>query len=95
VARLAGLPAGVLARAREILANLESGELDAQGRPRLAGSGGGAADAGGQLGLFAAADGVGAELLEALRELDPERTTPLEALAWLARARARLREDEA
>ena len=35
VARLAGLPSGVLARAREILANLESGELDEVGQPRL------------------------------------------------------------
>src|SRR5262249_44085930 len=35
VARLAGLPREVLARAHEILANLESGELDEAGRPRL------------------------------------------------------------
>jgi DNA mismatch repair protein MutS len=35
VARLAGLPAHVLLRAREILENLESGELDEKGRPRL------------------------------------------------------------
>jgi DNA mismatch repair protein MutS len=36
VARLAGLPAAVIDRAKEILANLESAELNAQGRPRLA-----------------------------------------------------------
>jgi DNA mismatch repair protein MutS len=36
VARLAGLPASVIDRAKEILANLESAELNAQGRPRLA-----------------------------------------------------------
>jgi DNA mismatch repair protein MutS len=36
VARLAGLPQAVLARAKEILANLEASELNAQGRPRLA-----------------------------------------------------------
>ena len=36
VARLAGLPAAVIDRAKEILANLESTELNAQGRPRLA-----------------------------------------------------------
>jgi DNA mismatch repair protein MutS len=35
VARLAGLPADVIARAREILGNLEEGELEA-GQPRLA-----------------------------------------------------------
>ncbi|MBV9491985.1 MAG: DNA mismatch repair protein MutS [Verrucomicrobia bacterium] len=36
VARLAGLPPVVLARAKEILTNLEASELNAQGRPRLA-----------------------------------------------------------
>ncbi len=36
VARLAGLPGVVVERAREILSNLESGELDERGRPRLA-----------------------------------------------------------
>jgi DNA mismatch repair protein MutS len=35
VARLAGLPAAVIARAKEILANLEEGELEA-GMPKLA-----------------------------------------------------------
>jgi DNA mismatch repair protein MutS len=36
VAKLAGIPAEVLARAREILFNLEKQELDEAGRPRLA-----------------------------------------------------------
>src|SRR5215469_15283208 len=36
VARLAGLPKQVLDRAKEILANLEASELNAQGKPRLA-----------------------------------------------------------
>ncbi len=36
VARLAGLPDSLIARAQEILANLEASELNAQGRPRLA-----------------------------------------------------------
>jgi DNA mismatch repair protein MutS len=36
VARLAGLPSAVIERAKEILTNLESAELNAQGRPRLA-----------------------------------------------------------
>jgi DNA mismatch repair protein MutS len=35
VAKLAGLPEAVVARGREVLANLEGGELDAEGRPRL------------------------------------------------------------
>jgi DNA mismatch repair protein MutS len=36
VARLAGLPASVIARAKEILSNLEQHELNAEGRPALA-----------------------------------------------------------
>jgi len=36
VARLAGIPAEVIARAREILFNLEKKELDAAGKPRIA-----------------------------------------------------------
>ncbi|MEP6672070.1 MAG: DNA mismatch repair protein MutS [Chthoniobacter sp.] len=36
VARLAGLPAGIIARAKEILSNLEQHELNADGNPTLA-----------------------------------------------------------
>jgi DNA mismatch repair protein MutS len=94
VARLAGLPAAVIERARQILRNLEGGELDEQGRPRLAG---GAGDPGRQLGLFQAGapprDPREQEALAALRALEPERTTPLEALAALARLRALLGSD--
>jgi DNA mismatch repair protein MutS len=36
VARLAGLPPGIIARAKEILSNLEQHELNAEGRPTLA-----------------------------------------------------------
>ncbi len=36
VARLAGLPPEVIARAKEILANLEEGELGETGQPKLA-----------------------------------------------------------
>ena len=36
VARLAGLPAPIIARAKEILANLEQQELTADGRPSIA-----------------------------------------------------------
>jgi DNA mismatch repair protein MutS len=94
VARLAGLPATVIERAREILRNLEGGELDEQGRPRLAGA---ADEARRQLPLFTAGaaprDGREQEALAALRALDPERTTPIDALSTLARLRALLEQD--
>lgn len=38
VARLAGLPAAVITRAKEVLANLEQAELSADGKPKLAAS---------------------------------------------------------
>ncbi len=78
VARLAGLPPRVIRRAREVLANLEGGEFDERGRPRLAREGKEAAPA--QLGLFAPACDPA---LERLRALDVERMTPLEALVEL------------
>jgi len=94
VARLAGLPAVVIERAREILRNLEGGELDEQGRPRLAGA---ASDPSRQLGLFASGppprDPREDAALAALRALDPERTTPLEALAQLARLHGLLEQE--
>ena len=104
VARLAGLPAAVIERAREILKNLEGGEFDERGRPRLASHEGApaAADADAasehdQLGLFSAPALAAGEkhALEALRRVDPERTTPLEALELLTALVERLtREDE-
>jgi len=101
VAKLAGLPDAVLARAREILRNLEGGELDERGRARLArGEAGSDAPAGApataQLGLFEARESPAArEVIESLRAQDAERTTPLEALSLLARWQARLREEGA
>jgi DNA mismatch repair protein MutS len=91
VARLAGLPAAVIARARQLLAQLEAGELDARGRPRLAAPG--SADASPQLSLFAAAparDPAEDAALAELRALDPLRTTPLAALAFVDRLKRAL-----
>ncbi|HEY5657647.1 MAG TPA: DNA mismatch repair protein MutS [Myxococcota bacterium] len=102
VARLAGLPPAVIERAREILKNLEGGEVDERGRPRLA-SHEDATDAEdsaepgeqAQLGLFAPPPLAAAEreALEALRRIDPERTTPLEALELLVALRERLAQE--
>ena len=92
VARLAGLPDSVIARARQILKNLESSELDAEGRPRLADDG---EAVHGQLALALepkasreAADE--AVVLSELRALNPNETTPMEALQTLQRWVARL-----
>jgi DNA mismatch repair protein MutS len=83
VARLAGIPDSVVARAREILAGLESGERAALG---------GAAD---QLGLFARPpDRAGEGILRELRTIDPLTLTPIEALQRLADWAARVREGE-
>ena len=87
VARLAGLPSGIIARAREILKNLEQGELDEAGQPRLAHR----ADDGiavAQMSLFAPAE---SRVLEELRAAEVERMTPVDALNTLARMAARLR----
>ena len=100
MARLAGLPESVIARAREILANLEGGELDAEGQPRLARPGDRSAAAAqrSQLDLFGGApeaspplDVEAAGVLEELRAFDPERSTPIEALVALQRWVSRLR----
>ena len=79
VARLAGLPAAVIERAKEVLRNLESGEYEA-GAPRLARSkhvAKGAATP--QLGLFEQPD----LLRQRLGEVDVTVVTPLEALNLL------------
>jgi DNA mismatch repair protein MutS len=86
VARLAGLPAPVVVRAQEILHNLERTEFDREGRPRLAHSDEERERAPRQLALFSGRDEA---VLAELRRVDPERLTPLEALALLAELRRR------
>jgi DNA mismatch repair protein MutS len=86
VARLAGLPASVVVRAQEILRNLERTEFDREGRPRLAHSEEERDPSPRQLALFSGRDEA---LLADLRRVDPDRLTPLEALALLAELRRR------
>ncbi|NBD11081.1 DNA mismatch repair protein MutS [Corallococcus silvisoli] len=103
VAKLAGLPPEVVSRARELLQNLESGELDDAGRPRVAvRSTKRAPSNAGQLGLFGAAPPQApvaaapatppahAEVLEALRNASIDRMTPLDALNLLAKLKQEL-----
>jgi len=81
VARLAGLPAPVIARAREILQALERDELTRGGRPSLSGT---PNEPQQQLGLFQPAPTAEDRLRTALLALDLDRMTPLEALTRLA-----------
>jgi len=81
VARLAGLPMTVIERAREVLENIEKGELDFLGQPALSHS---AAPRRGewsaQLDLFSKAEGP---VQERLRNLSLDEMTPLQALITL------------
>ena len=82
VARLAGLPPATVARARTILAGLETDELSRGGRPSFSGT---AAETAGQLGLFqeGPASSVHRDIAERIAALDLDRLTPLEALVLL------------
>jgi DNA mismatch repair protein MutS len=81
VARLAGLPAPVVARAREILAGLERDELSRGGRPSLSGAPGERQQ---QMALFAAPAAQDDPLRRRLRAIDIDQLTPLQALTLLA-----------
>ena len=82
VARLAGVPAAVVERAKEILALLESEHLDRYGRPKIAG-GSHVRRGQLQLTLFEPPEHP---LLDEIRGADIDGTTPLDALkliqAW-------------
>jgi len=90
VARIAGIPEGVIERAKEILDNLEKGEMDDLGRPRLGRSrtpqqGEEAA----QMSLFGWHDQA---LIKRIMELDISSMTPLEALVELDRIKKTVEE---
>ena len=81
VAKLAGLPPATVERARAILAGLERDELSRGGRPSFSGAPSAPA---GQLGLFQQAPPSShRDVAERIAALDPDRLTPLEALALL------------
>ena len=81
VARLAGLPPPVVARAREILNGLERDELSRGGRPSLNAAG---SDASRQLGLFQTPAAAEDPLHRRIKALDVNNLTPLQALSLLA-----------
>jgi len=89
VARLAGLPADVIARAKEVLANLEEAELTPNKIPRLAiGPHAPPMASSPQLSLFTAREHPA---LEILNSADVDRITPLEALNLLTRIKEQLK----
>jgi len=97
VARLAGLPSAVVARAQELLGELERGEIDAAGVPRLADPPLEASPTP-QLALFGLGheeDPVARAALDTLRAVDLDGTTPREAHALLAQLQERLQKEGA
>jgi DNA mismatch repair protein MutS len=88
VGRLAGLPATVLGRAREVLALLEGEQLARKGGGKT-GRVQRAAPAADQLALFGSA---AHPVVEALKQLDPDSISPREALALLAKMVEQARE---
>jgi len=90
VARLAGLPRGVIARSKQILANLERVGHDKAGRPKIAGPEAALSDS--QMDIFAATP-PDEDLREELISLDLDNMTPMEALRMLNDLKNRATED--
>jgi DNA mismatch repair protein MutS len=88
VGKLAGLPALVVERAKEVLANLEGQEFDEIGAPRLSRTAAVEGRSPGQLQLFGAP--APSPLDAELAELDLDGLSPLEALQLLHRWKGRL-----
>jgi DNA mismatch repair protein MutS len=88
VARLAGLPQKVIDRAREILSNLEKGELDASGMPKIATTKRPISKSKlpPQLSLFHQSDPIQLEL----KKIRIDQLTPLEALNLLDKLKKKL-----
>ena len=87
VARLAGLPPDVIARAKEILNTLENNSFDLQGQPIIAGN---TKDPGRvQLDLFK--EDFRKEVIEAIQQADLNELTPIQALNLLAELKLKLK----
>ena len=88
VARLAGIPARVIQRAKRILYKIEQGEYNSNGAPRLIGAENPEAKGPVQLDLFNKAEN---KLIEELTNTDISRMTPLEALNFLNELQEKLK----
>jgi DNA mismatch repair protein MutS len=80
VARIAGVPDEVIARAREILKNLEKGEFDEVGMPKIARGRKSAPKDKAQLSLFMDEEDI---IVSEMKTLDILNMTPIEALQKL------------
>ncbi|HMZ04325.1 MAG TPA: DNA mismatch repair protein MutS [bacterium] len=90
VAKLAGLPASVITRAREVMGNLESHNISAhKDKSELAGTSG---DQSTQAQFTLFEDGTGLRLKTVLENLDVNSLTPLDALNHLNKLKAILTE---
>ena len=89
VARLAGLPPEVIIRSKEVLANLEEEELDANGMPKLAHTAKKDMRITSQIDLFSHVNDSH-PILDEIRGLDLMNITPLQALAKLDELKKRI-----
>jgi len=91
VARLAGVPREVVERAKDILSQLEEEHLDAAGRAKIARPTVRPKGSHIQMTLFGPADHP---LLDEVRKLDLDATTPLEAMRLIAQWQEKLTEEK-
>lgn len=87
VARLAGVPRDVITRAREILRNLERGEFDEIGMPRIARGLNSVNNSKAQLSLFLEGED---EIISELKRIELNAMTPLDALNKLGEWKSKL-----
>jgi DNA mismatch repair protein MutS len=88
VARIAGVPDEVITRAKEILNNLEKGEFDEVGMPKIARGKRSAPKDKAQLSLFVSDEDI---IISELKEMDVLNITPIEALQKLSAWKDNLR----
>ena len=90
VARLAGIPTAVNERAKDILAQLEADHRDELDRPTISPLKGKAKKGEIQLTLFGFADHP---LIDDIKGLEIDKMSPMDALAYLQKAQAKIRRD--
>ncbi len=90
VARLAGLPAEVIGRSKEVLLNLEKANYTETGKSRLAFHNQAGTEKESPQGSLFEKNNYQA-IIDALRSISPDRMTPLESLNYLSQLHAKLK----